>query len=104
MLLMHQMDHFLPSYLEDGAGGNGRGRGQTHASDCRKRLFTDKITGGEKRDGSFLPCWGNYRDFCTALLKIKDRVRGISLRKEGFLWRQLDGSSPHSGARKESGA
>jgi hypothetical protein len=35
------------------------------------------------------------------LLKIKDRVRGISLRKEGFLRRKLDDSSSQAGVRKE---
>jgi hypothetical protein len=38
-----------------------------------------------------------------ALLKIEDRVRWISLRKEGFLRRQLDDFSSQTGARKESG-
>ena len=49
------------------------------------------------------PAGGNHRDLCAALLKIKNRVRGISLRKEGFLRRQLDDSSPQAGARQECG-
>jgi hypothetical protein len=45
------MDHLLPADFESGAGGNGSGRRQAHPSHRRERLFSHKVTGGEKRDG-----------------------------------------------------
>src|SRR5271165_5276700 len=93
MLLMHYTDHLCAADSESGAGGDGSGRCQPQSGDCRERLFAHKVACGKERDGSFFPGWGDYRDFCSALLKIKYGVRGISLRKKGFLWRQLDDSS-----------
>ena len=97
------MDHLSATDFESGAGGDGGGRCQTQPQHRRERLFAHKVARGKKRDGSFLPGWGNHSDLCVALLKIENRVRGISLRKEGFLRRQLDDSSPQAGTRKESG-
>jgi hypothetical protein len=103
MLLVHHANHLFPAYFERGAGSNGSGRGQTQSSHCREGLFSHKITGGEKRDGGFLPGCGNNRDLRATILKIKNRVCGISLRKEGFLRRQLDDPSSQAGARQEGG-
>jgi hypothetical protein len=97
------MDHLSAADSESGAGGNGSGRGQTQPRHRRERLFSHKVTCGQERDGSFLPVGGNNCDLCAAFLKIKDRVCGISLRKEGILWRQLDDSSPQAGARQKGG-
>jgi len=51
---------------------------------------------------SWLPCGSrNDPDPGAAFLKIKDRVGGISLRKEGLLWSQLDNfASPAGVAQK----
>src|ERR1700677_5406537 len=103
MLLVHHADHLFSPYFERGAGGNGSGRGQTQASHCRKRLFSNKVTGREKRDGGFLPGCGNNRDFCAAFLKIEDRIRRASLRKKGLIGGQLDYFSPKAGARQKGG-
>jgi hypothetical protein len=99
---MRNTNHLFTADSERGAAGDGRGCRQAQPNHCHERLFSREIACGKKRDCSFFPGWGDYRDFCTARLKIKDRVRGISLRKEGFLWRQLDDSSPQSRVRKES--
>src|ERR1700677_347495 len=103
MLLVHHADHLFSPYFERGAGGNGSGRGQTQASHCRERLFSNKVTGREKRDGGFLPGSGNNRDLRAAFLQIKNRVRGISLGKEGILRRKLDDSSTQASARQKGG-
>jgi len=103
MLRMHHTDHLFPADSESGTSRDGSGRCQTQSCDCRERLFAPKVACGKERDRSFFPGWGNHRDLCSALLKIEYGVRGISLRKEGFLWRQLDDSSPQACARKESG-
>src|ERR1700722_7838408 len=101
MLIMHRTDHLSSADSEDGAGSNSGRGGQTQPGRRRERLFTHKVAGGKKRDGGFFPGCGNHRDLCTALLKIKNRVRGISLRKDGFLWRKLDNLSPQAGVRQE---
>ena len=103
MLRMHHTDHLFPADSESGTSRDGSGRCQTQLGDCRERLFAHKVSCGKERDRSFFPGWGNHRDLCSALLKIEYGVRGISLRIEGFLWRQLDDSSPQACARKESG-
>jgi hypothetical protein len=100
---MHYVDHLVAADSESGAGGNRSGCGQPQPSHCREGLFAHKVPIGEKRNGSFLPGWGNHRDLCTARLKIKNRVRGISLRKKSFLRLQFDYSSPQAGTRQESG-
>ena len=103
MLRLHNTDHLFTADSESGAVGDGSGCCHAQPSRCRERLFSHKLACGEKRDGSFFSGWGDHRHSCTPLLKIKDRVRWISLRKEGFLWRQFDDPSLQSGARKESG-
>ena len=103
MLLVHHADHLIPRYLECGTGGKSRGRRQAKPSRGRKRLFSNKISGREKRDRGFLADCRNNRNSCAAFLEIEDRVRRISLRKEGLLGRQLDDSSPQAGARQKGG-
>ena len=85
MLLVHHADHLFSPYFERGAGGNGSDRGQTRSSHCRERLFSNKVTGREKRDGGFLPGCGNNRDLCAAFLKVEDGIRRASLRKKGLI-------------------
>jgi hypothetical protein len=58
--------------------------------------LSHKLTRGGQPDGSFFPGCGYDRDLCAAFLKIKNGVRGVSLRKEGILWRELDDSSPQA--------
>src|ERR1017187_1765993 len=103
MLLMHHTDHLDPADSESDAGGDGGGRGQTRPRHRRECLFSYKVTCGQERDSSFLPAGGNNRDICAAFLKIKNGVRGISLRKEGILWRELDDSSPQACVRQKGG-
>src|ERR1039458_3655751 len=103
MIPMHNTDHLFTADSESGAVGDGSGGCQTQAGKRRERFFSHKVACGEKRVSSFFPGWREHRDSCTTFLKIKDRVRGISLRKEGFPWRESDDSSPHSGTRKERG-
>ena len=100
---MHHTDHLFPVDFESGAGGNGSGGGQAQARHRREGLFSHKVACGKERDGSLLPGGGNHRDFCAAFLKIKNRVCGISLRKESVLRRQLDDFSLQSGARQKGG-
>src|SRR5271165_173285 len=100
---MHNTDHLFTADFESGAGGDGSGCRQAQPSYCRERLFSHEVTGGEKRDGSFLPGRGNHGDLCAPRLEIKNRVRGISLRKEGLLRRQLEDLSTEAGARQEGG-
>src|ERR1035441_7917284 len=104
MLLMHYADHLSAADSESGAGGKSSGRGQTQPRHRRERLFAHKVTGGKERDGSFLPSWGNHCDLCAALLKIKNRVCGISLREEGILRRQLNDSSPQASVGQKGGS
>src|SRR5580692_7269225 len=101
MLLMHHMDHLSPADSESGAGGNRSSCGQTQSSNCRERLLPYKVAGYKEHDGSFLPGGGNNCDLCAAFLKIKNRICGIALRKEGILWRQSDDSSPQASARQK---
>ena len=43
MFVVHHAGHLLPVYLERGAGGNGRGSGQTQPRHCRERSHSDKL-------------------------------------------------------------
>ena len=52
---------------------------------------------------SFFPSCGYNCDFRAALLKIKNRVCRISLRKEGILGRQFDDCSAEACPRQEGG-
>ena len=55
-----------------------------------------KSRSGEERDGGFLAGFRNDCEFCAALLKIEDGIRGISLRKEGLFSFNLNNSSTKS--------
>ena len=103
MLLVHHIDHLFPADSESGAGSNGSGRCQTQPGHCRQRPFSHKLARRDQREGSFLPTGGNNCNFCAAVLEIKNGVRGISLRIEGFLRRELDDGSPQAGARQKGG-
>jgi len=82
MVQMHHADHLLTADFESSASGDGSCGSQTRPGNCCERLFAHKVACGEKRDDSFLPDRGDHRDLCAALLKIKNRVRGIALREE----------------------
>src|ERR1039457_6803399 len=97
MFLVHHADHLFPLYLERGAGSYGGGRGQTQPRYRRQRPLSDKFACREHRNGGFLAGFRNDRHFCAALLKIENRVRRVSLRKERLLWRQLHDSSTQVG-------
>src|ERR1035438_3010781 len=101
MLLVHHADHFFAPYLQGGAVGNGRGRGQTQPHRTCERFFTHKVALGEERDGGFLSGLRNDGEFCTARLEIEDRIGRVPLRKKGLLGYQVNYSSPEAGARKE---
>jgi hypothetical protein len=51
----------------------------------RKRLFSNEIAGGEKRDGGLFASVRNHSEFRPAALKIKDGVCRISLGKKGLV-------------------
>src|SRR5208283_3818312 len=96
MLLVHHADHFFPLDFECAAWGYCGGCGESQPRHCRERFFSQKIAWDEECDGGFLAGIGDDRDLRAALLKIEDRVRWLSLRKERILGRQLDDSSSQS--------
>ena len=79
------------------------GRCQTQPRDRRQRLLANEVAGGKKRDGGLFAALRNHGEFRPALLKIKDRVRRISLGKEGLLRLHFNDSSAKSGVRKKGG-
>jgi hypothetical protein len=89
MLQMQYADHLFPADSESRAGGDGCGCSQTQSRHCCERLFAYEVADGEKRDDSFLPGWRNHRDLCATILEVKDRVRGVSLRKKAFFGSNL---------------
>src|SRR5450432_1386680 len=47
--------------------------------------FAKELTGPEDADDRFLPLLGNDGELDLALLDVKDRVRGVTLRKNDFI-------------------
>lgn len=46
------------------------------------RAFSLTITGGENSDGSLFPVYGNRRELCTTLLKVKTETAGSPVLRE----------------------
>ena len=101
MLFVHDADHLFASDLERGAGGDGSGRDQTQSRHSRKRLLAHEVAWRQQRDGGFLADLRNNGDLRPALLKIEDRVCGISLGEERLFWLQLDNSSTKAGVSQK---
>ena len=98
---MHHANHFVSANLERGTGSNGGSSRHMQTDDCRERLLSNKIAGGEKRDCGFLSVLRNDRKPRPAFLEIENRVCPIPLAKEGLLRLQSDYSSPKSGIREK---
>ena len=82
VLLVHHLDHLLPSNPERSARVDRGGRGQAQSGHRRDGFLSDEIAAGENRDRCLFAFVRNYSKFCPAALEIKDRVCRISLDKE----------------------
>ena len=103
MLLMRHADHLKPSDPKRHARVDRGGRGQAQSKHRRKRLFSNEIAGGEKRDFGLFAFVRNDREFSPAALKIEDGVSLIPLRKECLLRLHVDKSSSKASMREKNG-
>ena len=103
MFLVHDADHFRSFDFERCAGGDCRGSRHMQAPHGCERLLADKVAGGQQRDGGFFATLRNDGQSGAPLLQIKNRVGGMSLRKEGLLRLQLDYFSSQTGIRQKCG-
>src|ERR1035441_5619382 len=103
VLVMHDADHLVAVDLERGTRGDGGGGGHTQAGNARNRLFSNKVTGGEQRDGGFLAPFRDDGEFGTAGLQVENAVGRVSLREEGLLGTETDEAASQSTAGEEGG-
>src|SRR4029450_8770222 len=96
--MVEHPDHCFFLKSKNGALGH-RGRRRHAKRLSRQASFTKEIAAPQDRDNRFLPASGENRQLHLALLNVKDRVRGTTLREDGGFLSVILGGSP-AGLRK----
>src|ERR1700683_1455994 len=104
MFLVQYEPDLFPRDLERHASHQCGGGGGANRARSRERLFADKVTGRQQRNGGLLPFFGDDGKLCPARLKIENRGGWTSLGKEELLRPQADESASFSFAGKIAGS
>jgi len=94
---VHHANHLFAFDFERCTGGNRSGSRHARPNRSGERFFSNKVARAQKGNGGFFASFRNDGEFCAALLKIKDRVSELTLRKEGLTRLHLNDSSSQPG-------